>query len=362
MAAQISHALVGQDALALADPRRAGAMLDRYGAWFRLGCQGPDIFYHNQRTRPLSVLLGSLIHRRGAGSLAAALLGAATLLDPGPSREAWLAYCLGFVSHIPLDRLTHPYIVHRAGWVKPKAPETDAYRSCHPFLERILDALYWEARTGGGAESFRQSELLLPPGGFDDAFIGAYSAAIAAAYPERYGRDAELPARIANAWLDASYFYARSDPSRTSMRGRRAGGYNASFIRFGYRAVALVYPEDFSRETDWANDAGLPWTHPCEPARSYREGYAELCAKAAREAAGFIGLAFKAADEGYGRGRLDALAAAIGDATLNVGAPDGTQAPAVYMDPLPLKAEMERQFERRVALLQAACGDEDKRA
>lgn len=308
------------------------------------------------------MLLGSLVHRRGAGSLAAALLHAAALLNRAQAREAWLAYCLGFISHIPLDRLTHPYIVHRAGWVKPKAPETEAYRSCHPFLERILDALYWEARTGDGPETFSQAQLLLPPGGFDEAFIGAYSAAVAAAYPERYGRDAELPARIANAWLDASYFYARSDPSRSTMRGRLAGGYNAGFIRFGYRAVALVYPEDFSRDADWANDAGLTWTHPCEPVRSYRDSYAELCAQAAREAAGFMGLAFKAADEGYGRGRLEALAGAIGDATLNVGAPDGTQATAVYMDPLPLKAEMERQFERRVALVKAACGDEERRS
>lgn len=362
MAAQISHVLVGQDALKLAAPGRADEILGRYGAWFRLGCQGPDIFYHNQRTRPLSVLLGSLAHRRGAGTLAAALWASATRLGPGPGREAWLAYCLGFISHIPLDRLTHPYIVHKAGWLKPKSPETEAYRSCHPFLERILDALYWEARTGAGPEAFTQAELLLPPGGFDEAFIAAYAAAVAAAYPERYGRDAELPARIANAWLDASYFYARSDPSRTSMRGGRSGSYSAGLIRMGYRAVALVYPEDFSRETDWANDAGRPWTHPCEPPRSYRDGYAELCARAAREAAGLMGLAIEAAEAGYGRVRLDALAAAIGDGTLNVGAPDGTQAPAVYMDPLPLKAEMERQFARRAAQLKAACGDDEPTA
>ena len=51
MPAHISHLLYAEDALreATAD---AEAILEEAGNLFRLGAQGPDLFCHNQRTRP----------------------------------------------------------------------------------------------------------------------------------------------------------------------------------------------------------------------------------------------------------------------------------------------------------------------
>jgi len=59
MAAQISHVLAGEAALRSALPEEAETVLDAAGPAFRLGCQGPDIFYHNQRSKPSGLHYGA---------------------------------------------------------------------------------------------------------------------------------------------------------------------------------------------------------------------------------------------------------------------------------------------------------------
>ena len=81
MPAQILHVLFGEDSLNRAaagiseGSGEVGAYIDRIlgdkAVFFALGCQGPDIFYHNQHTRPVSLEYGTLLHRRGYGDFTA---------------------------------------------------------------------------------------------------------------------------------------------------------------------------------------------------------------------------------------------------------------------------------------------------
>ena len=76
MPSQILHTLFGEDVIAeiyrsigsrfglVADKARE-KILGSYRAAFTLGCQGPDLFYHNQRSRPVGLEYGTLLHRRG---------------------------------------------------------------------------------------------------------------------------------------------------------------------------------------------------------------------------------------------------------------------------------------------------------
>jgi hypothetical protein len=85
MPSQILHILFGEDLIAALHQRiapRFGIVADKalekiqiaHKTAFALGCQGPDIFYHNRQRRPVGLEYGSLLHRRGAGFLTAELL------------------------------------------------------------------------------------------------------------------------------------------------------------------------------------------------------------------------------------------------------------------------------------------------
>ena len=346
MASQISHALVGRRALRLAFPDKATSILERSGTWFNLGCQGPDIFSHNQRTRPLSVTYGSLLHRRGRGTF----LGALAEQASGEGLDSPLsAFVLGFVTHVGLDRLTHPYIVYKAGWDSPDREGSEAYRSAHPFLERILDAALWKRETGGDIRTFMQADALVPEAALPEAFTARIARALVMAYPERAGTDTLLERRIRNGFVDSEFFYRHTDPSITSMSGENPSGYGPSFIEHGYRAVALVYPEGIERALDWANEDAALWLHPCDDAVESRRSYYGLCDEAAQESSRH--LEYAAAALGGIAGAASALAASVGGGTLNVGNSKGEQTRPRFMDPFPLKRYMEEQFSRRADFL-----------
>jgi hypothetical protein len=100
MPSQILHTLFGEDVIQAVSsalgsrfgPAAEGfreALLGDYRGAFALGCQGPDIFYHNQMTSPVALEYGTLLHRRAYGTFTAALLSRALPPPPkgGPSPE-----------------------------------------------------------------------------------------------------------------------------------------------------------------------------------------------------------------------------------------------------------------------------------
>lgn len=59
MPAQILHTLFGEDLMAeLHGNHPWHRLTKKYGSVFALGCQGPDIFYHSQKTRPVALEYG----------------------------------------------------------------------------------------------------------------------------------------------------------------------------------------------------------------------------------------------------------------------------------------------------------------
>jgi len=346
MPAQISHLLAGTAALKAALPSDCERILASHGPCFALGCQGPDIFYHNQRTRPLSVLYGSLVHRRGADMLCQAMATAG--FGEGPA-SAWGAYTLGFITHVFLDRACHPFIVYHSGWVMAGRPETASYRSCHPMLERVLDVLAWERSCGLPVSAFRQQRTLCPAWSAMPSFAERLALALRGAYRSRAASDADLRARMANAFTDSCYFYEHTDPSDTSMDGRGSREYAYPFAELSFRSVSLVYPEGFERSVDWANEEHRTWLHPCEPERPSDASYFDLCAAAESDSVPALRVC---ADALRGsRESLIQLPLAVGSGTLNVGDAAGKQARPLRMDPLPLEALMRAQYEARLSLL-----------
>jgi hypothetical protein len=360
MPAQILHIVMAEEALlaaadALGGVERVRSWNEDFGSAFRLGAQGPDLFYHNQRSRPVAIEYGTLLHRRGFGSFAAALLRltlTARSTAVQPTRAA--AYALGFASHAFLDRSLHPYIVSKAGYVAPTRPESARYARCHAFFERILDALMLKRLRGLDVRDWDQDHYLtaacLEP---DPGILASLEAALRDTFPERAGGDEKLPKRLANAFRDAAGFYRVTNPLRTSMDDRLRDGGEYLSAAAGRAAVALVYPEGLDESLDFLNVAGAPWRHPgrsADAADAYERSTApELYARAEAAAADFYRTLFS---HFMRTGRVpDEAASAVGDGGLSIVDASGAPIAPLGSDPLALDAVLDDQYRRRLEWL-----------
>jgi hypothetical protein len=350
MASQITHILAGEEALHRAAPELASTVLARAGGYFRYGCQGPDIFYHNQRTKPSGLHYGSLAHRREYGRIVEGALGAA---PPGRFRpdEPVGAYLLGMATHAAVDRATHPFIVYFSGWHSPSIPGTERFRSCHPFFERLLDVALLGSLRGETPADFDIEALLAPPNieeaaRADEGIVALWAAGLRTAYPQAAGGDFLLERRIGNALIDGRYFYAITNPAVTALNRRREDWFAYLDDRVGYRSISLVYPDALPEGMDPMNLTGIRWLHPAGDGRSSTESYLDLVKKAVEDADAAIRLLIEA----FARGEAEpGLAERIGNGGLSITDRSGlTIAPRVA-DPLLLAELMAAEYQRRLA-------------
>jgi hypothetical protein len=290
MPSQILHTLFGEDVISEIFRRIHGSYglvaekaLRRITKDFRnvfvLGCQGPDIFYHNQRLRPVGLEYGTLLHRRGYGVFTATLLKM-SLPDPPPDEEdiragrrekginALGVYSLGFMTHAVLDRFCHPYIIYKSVKIPAGGPggnEDPLGRLAHPFFERILDVLMLKILRNGDILSWDQEGILAgicenPPLGLKELIARA----LCAGFPERAGNDARLSLRIDNTFADAAHFYHMSAPRIRRLVKKNAPGSGLQ-PDGGMRAVLYPASEDLPADIDYLNLKHEAWYYPCSP-------------------------------------------------------------------------------------------------
>jgi hypothetical protein len=355
MAAQISHIIAGEKAIARAAGQDGISSLGDAASFFRLGCQGPDIFYHNRRTMPSGLHYGALAHRRGFGSLVA---GAAASL-PSAEREATSAsgaYLLGLATHAAVDRATHPFIIYFSGWALPSDPGSARFRGCHPFLERLLDIGLLAEELGISPRDYGLSSRLgldrpVDREAADAALVALWAAGLRAAYPRATAADHSLEIRIANALADARNFYALTDPGSAAPGDPRGGALALWLKRLGAeegrRLISLVYPERIPLGLDPMNLAGSEWEHPSGIGLRSRASYLDLMAKGAADAARAIARVL-----GFWKGELSAqaLARELGEGGLAFGDASGDALPPRISRPLALSEAMDAEYAAHVDL------------
>ena len=253
MPSQILHTLFGEDVIAALSKRLDAAgsgqdLICGHNREFSLGCQGPDIFYHNQRHKPVALEYGSLLHRRNFGIFAANLLEMAL---PSPPLAA---YALGFATHAILDRHCHPYIIYKAG------------KNYHSFFERIIDVLMLKKLRLKETHSWDQEGLLSvicenPPSGLNELLVRA----MAAAFPEKVQKDRSLAKRIDNAFVDSARFYRMSAPAKVAIAaatGQTPPANSQKRPALGMRALMYVFPENIPENIDFLNLQNKIWRYP----------------------------------------------------------------------------------------------------
>jgi len=343
MPSQLCHIISGEEALSAVAPEASDALLWNAGALFRLGCQGPDIFYHSQRLKPVALHYGVLLHKRDYGRFVEAMAGYWRERD-GDRLSPLAAYIAGFATHAALDRATHPYIIYFSGWVDRSRPDTERWHRCHAFFERVLDVLMLERRRGCEIADIDFRVELLPPGDFPATVVDAIDHSLRMIYPSQTEKDSFLAERIRNAFADALYFYFLTNPAMTSLK--RPPGQLSKFVdeRTDRRSVALLYPEDFARSVDYLNLGGCEWLHPCACGGSSRAGFLDLWEAAASETRAIltrlIGI-FSGSAAPSGLGEL------IGNGGLSLSGPDGAACAPSRLAPLPLDEILDAQLKKR---------------
>ena len=360
MPSQILHILFGEDVITGIYRRigpRFGIVADKalekielaYKTSFALGCQGPDIFYHSRSRRPVGLEYGTLLHRRGAGIFTAGLMKIG-LPDPPPDEEdirmgrrekginSLGVYALGFMTHAILDRLAHPYIVYKCGFVTSAKPKANQFTWFHLFFERVLDVLMLKERRSLDITTWDQDKMLTeicekPPLGFRELLARA----LILAFPERAGKDNKLSLRIENTLADCAEYYRHTSPQRTSVKSTgKIDGLDPDILPY-------LYPENLCESgIDFLNRKNQPWYYPLAGREEDRRSFPELYYDAVEAAVESMSPVITAYLE-TGIFPITEAARVIGNGGLSIVDENGKPCTPNLADPLPLDKVLAQQ-------------------
>ncbi len=336
MPSHFTHLLLAEDALRGALGERAQEILGTHGNLFRFSAQGPDFFYHNQRTMPTGLRYGVALHRHGYGSFVQELAREARRLSAGPGSELY-AFILGFATHAPLDRLAHPFIGYFAGWVDPKEEATRRLYHAHPFLERILDVLVLKERYGKRPSEFDFLSQIRCGKTLPYPVIKAIVKGLNAVYPA-YNYKSRNRQRIENAYHDAIFFYKLTNHlnpnlSKLAYRKDRKEG-------FKERRLGLIHPDAAPAGYDFLNLGHEAWCHPCDAAAASTASFLDLFDEARGRCVRILGGLHAVL---AGQAPVEEVAGLVGNESLDTGRENCTP---IHSRPLPLREILDEMYGR----------------
>lgn len=329
MPSHISHALLVEAAL---EASGSGKPV-QVQAVALLGSQGPDIFLHNHRRKPRAFRYGALLHRKGNARIISSFAESAASLDGLPLEELE-AFALGYISHVWLDRIAHPYINYSAGWrgTPDRHPERPAM---HAFLERIIDVQLLRARCNQSVEEYFFLGRL-PTSSRDLTILRQHITRAIRAALRSAGDDDQLEARLANALFDSLGYYRHTESPGAEYfleaRARERAG------TISPRWLSVIHPPEELLTVDALNDEGRPWQHPCATSRTSNASFSELFDRALSRTLETYKLWIACAEEKPSPSpeHLRLLEEAVGEQNLNDGINGDPPCRRQTCDPLPL--------------------------
>lgn len=307
------------------------------GCYAVFGAQGPDIFYHNRRTKPSGLHYGGLLHRKHYGTF---LGNVAAFTAKHGAGSAHRDFLIAAGSHAVLDRFIHPFINYFAGWHRPG--QDPVWRFTHAFLERMLDVAVsrrfwhrepWEVNFAAMFDLGPEMPALLER---------AVRFGLRASY-SRAGRDSRLALRLANAYADARGFY-----HFTNMIGPEDLAARVRDGSLGIRGLTILHPPRLPRHMDFLNEAHREWLHPCNESirstASFWDLYDDALTRAG-EAATRIAVAWDRYAGGRGststRRLAETVQQVVSDVNLSDGLLENNTCRREHADPLALPGFLE---------------------
>lgn len=344
MPSQIAHFLFAREVIEKGLGSEGNKMVRRYPELIAFYAQGPDIFYHNQRTRPGAFKYGRVIHRHGFGELAGNFV-LRRYRSTEEEIEARNTVILSYITHAFLDRIMHPFIIYFSGWRVPGDRDTDYLYRMHPFFERICDLLLAEKRYGFGSEeffSFSFFDMVRPVSRRTEICNNLIVPAIQTTY-NRLNKPDMDETRFANAMHDALYFYkATNPPARENLCVAYKRDKASQFLR---KILALYYPRNLDKTIDYMNEAGKEWQSPFNPSVVRTESFYDLYDQAMEKTVKAVRGLYEVLDKGsVSREDAETVRQIVGNGNLSEGSETKNPVPVVS-EPLPLYRQLLRQYQ-----------------
>jgi len=318
--------------------------LREHGSIFALGAQGPDIFYHNQRTMPTAIYYGVLLHRHGYGKFCAHLVDFAMRehLDFHSAEGAFIA---AYITHAVLDRYTHPFINYFSGWPDPEDKSTERFRSMHPFFERIIDLFVLSRFRGITVNDYDFAGRVSCGDDAPRLVSRIQRLALSESY-RRARNDESLAERLRNAYSDAMGYYRYSN---TITPDRLAEGLRREKLGdIGPRWLAILHPISLLPDIDYLNEAGSVWFEPCEEGERTSASFWDLYREAGTECSAALSQLERAWSGNLELfGQSDSLESAIGNGGLSDRSGRTSPCTKSRSSPLPL-SELLTHLRRRI--------------
>lgn len=339
MPAHFTHLLFAEEALRGALGEKAETMLKAHGNLFRFGAQGPDFFYHNQRTMPTGLRYGVALHRRGFGDFVEQMAREVIRLGVGPGSDL-AAFIMGFATHGPLDRKAHPFIGFYSGWVDPRDAKTHRFYHAHPFFERIIDVLVLQERFHRQLDDFDFLPQVRCGRTLPYPVVKALVKGLHAVYPS-YSYKSKDRQRIENAYHDTIFFYKLTnhrnpDLPRLVVKKDRKEGFKA-------KRLGLIHPRNLPAGYDFLNLRREAWCHPCDTEGEIRASFIDLYEEALSESVGMLKELYAVLS---GQVPPDGLGEKVGNQNLDTGRESCTP---VHAKPLPLAEILDEMYARMEA-------------
>lgn len=340
MPSHIIHSIVGEQSLTKSGLDIADFSIEA----FNMGCQGPDVFSHNRRTRPFALAYSRLLHRKNYGLFVANF--ARELVKINNSLVS--SYFFGFISHQIVDRILHPYIVYKSTNLDTEPLKDSIVNPAlyHAFLERILDVSVHNFVYKKPVASFNTFE----PFFLDNEQIGRIAQILCKSLRKTYPKDA-LPdtrifQRVQNAFKDALYFYELTNPVTTNMSTQKHTAEIKKFVDLGYRGLVLLFPESIDSSVDWLNLNKCEWLHPVSGEKN-NASVIELVEKSIYQT---IKIFFNL-NEAILKKDFKSIQDIVGNDCLGVAGKDGKIGKVVYANSFDLDRAIKQEAQKRQAWL-----------
>ncbi|RKX78647.1 MAG: hypothetical protein DRP87_05630 [Spirochaetes bacterium] len=334
MPAHITHQIFAEEVIKKAFPRKGEEFYKDHEKLISFAAQGPDIFYHNRKSRPYCFKYGKIVHSSGYGTLVGYMIRYALSLGKTWNSDMG-AFIIGFSTHAILDRKTHPFIIYFSGWVEPGRKATRKFYRCHPFFERVLDVLTLKRRKGVEVKNYNFFSYM--KGRFLETEIPELLLfSLQNTYPDLKNPAINMHC-LKNVYSDALRFYKLTDPTTTESQIR---AYNREGKKPPVRLLSLFHPHDLPRNIDFLNLSLKEWKNPFDENEKHTDSFDNLFDQSLEEAA-VVAVMVKETMEG--KISVDRVVEHIGDSNLSDGKAAAGRQPS-FSDPLPLWELMELNY------------------
>lgn len=268
----LTHIAFAQEALKTIDNLQLKKEIEIRMNLFRLGAQGPDIFfYHKFFSKKDSIRhIGSKMHAEKTGDFLQASLN--FMVENNLHNDIYydlMSYILGFLSHYVLDKNVHPYVYRLAGYCFEDGFEKGKFRVQHKKMENHIDVFVWNEINKRCAYKQPVHKLIYLDQGFPTIITTYLEKIIKDIYREAVHQE-QIEDSYNHILLALKFLY---DPKHIKKKIIQTLG---NFSKRSMGEAKPLYTSDIEACKIYMNLEKKIWTHPLDENIKYNLSFMEL--------------------------------------------------------------------------------------